>query len=190
MIDTVTARFGLTRMPFGRDLPPSRLHRHADCAEAAARIAWAVSGRTIGVITGEVGTGKTAAARAAVAGLDPAGHNVIYVGNPATGVRGILAAAVTALGGKPAERGRTLVLIIDEAHLLGHEQLEAVRLMTNHEMDSSTPFATILVGQPTLRHNIKLGVLAANVILSFRVGQRCDLRCPVVDSVADGTFAT
>jgi len=27
------------------------------------------------------------------------------------------------------------------------------------------------------------------VILSFRVSQCCDLECPVVDSVADGTFA-
>ena len=30
-------------MPFGRDLPPSRLHRHRDHAEAAARIAWAIT---------------------------------------------------------------------------------------------------------------------------------------------------
>jgi len=44
MIDAVIDRFGLTRMPFGRDLPPGRLHRHADCAEAAARITWAVAG--------------------------------------------------------------------------------------------------------------------------------------------------
>jgi type II secretory pathway predicted ATPase ExeA len=180
MIDPVIDRFGLTRMPFGRDLPPSRLHRHADLGEAAARIAWAVTGKTIGVITGEVGTGKTVAIRAAVAGLDPVAHTVIYTGNPATGVRGILACAVTALGAKPvngtaalaiqawnvlageaAERGRTPVLIIDEAHLLDHEQLESIRLLTNHDMDSSTPFATILVGQPTLRHSIKLGVLAA-----------------------------
>jgi hypothetical protein len=65
MIDTVVTRFGLARMPFGRDLPPSRLHRHAGCGEAAARIAWAVSDKTIGMITGEVGTGKTVAARAA-----------------------------------------------------------------------------------------------------------------------------
>ena len=42
MIDTVITRFGLARMPFGRDLPPSRLHRHHDCGEAAARITWAV----------------------------------------------------------------------------------------------------------------------------------------------------
>ena len=32
-------------------------------------------------------------------------------------------------------------------------------------------------------------VVAAIVILSFRVSQGCDLRCPVVDSVADGTLA-
>ena len=34
-------------------------------------------------------------------------------------------------------------------------------MMTIHDMDSSTPFATILVGQPTLQHSVKLGVLAA-----------------------------
>jgi hypothetical protein len=42
MIDVVTGQFGLTRMPFGRDLPPSRLHRHRDCAEAAWRPATSV----------------------------------------------------------------------------------------------------------------------------------------------------
>ena len=149
MIDAVVTRFGLARMPFGRDLPPSRLHRHRDCGEAAARIAWAVADKTICMVTGEVGTGKTVAIRAAVADLDPASHTVIYVGNPSTGVRGILAHVVTALGGKPvhgtaalavqawnvlageaAERGRTPVLVIDEAHLLDHDQLESIRLMT------------------------------------------------------------
>jgi type II secretory pathway predicted ATPase ExeA len=101
MIDAVVTRFGLARMPFGRDLPPSRLHRHHDCGEAAARIAWAVADKTICMVTGEVGTGKTVAIRCAVADLDPASHTVIYIGNPATGVRGILAHVVTALGGKP-----------------------------------------------------------------------------------------
>jgi len=31
--------------------------------------------------------------------------------------------------------------------------------------------------------------LMPHVILSFRVSQVCDLRCPVVDSVADGALA-
>jgi type II secretory pathway predicted ATPase ExeA len=33
------------------------------------------------------------------------------------------------------------VLILDEAHLLDHDQLEAVRMLTNHDMDSRCPFA-------------------------------------------------
>jgi type II secretory pathway predicted ATPase ExeA len=53
------------------------------------------------------------------------------------------------------------VLIIDEAHLLDHAQLESVRMLTNHDLDSRTPFATVMIGQPTLRRMIKLGVLAA-----------------------------
>ena len=105
--------------------------------------------KTLGVITGEVGVGKTVAARAALAAIDPTRHTVIYLGNPATGVRGIHHHIVTALGGRPAhgtaaltaqaydvlageaaERGRTPVLIIDEAHLLDHSQLESVRMLT------------------------------------------------------------
>ncbi len=69
--------------------------------------------------------------------------------------------AATALAAEHAERGRTPVVIFDEAHLLDNAQLEAVRMLTNHDMDSGAPFAALLVGQPTLRHRLRLGVLAA-----------------------------
>jgi type II secretory pathway predicted ATPase ExeA len=36
-----------------------------------------------------------------------------------------------------------------------------LRLLTNSEMDSHSPFACLLVGQPTLRRRIKLGTFAA-----------------------------
>ena len=172
--------YGFTRMPFGRDLAPGMLHRHAGHGEAAARITWAVSEKALGVITGEVGVGKTVAARAALAALDAARHITIYVGNPAVGTRGICHAIVTALGQAPrfhtamlipqagdalatehTERGRTPVLIIDEAHLLDATQLEGIRMLTNHDMDSASPFACLLIGQPTLRRRLKLGQLAA-----------------------------
>jgi type II secretory pathway predicted ATPase ExeA len=32
-------------------------------------------------------------------------------------------------------------VIIDEAHLLDNAQMETVRMLTNHDMDSGTPFA-------------------------------------------------
>jgi type II secretory pathway predicted ATPase ExeA len=59
--------------------------------EAAARITWTISEKTLGG-TGEVGTEKTAAARAELAAVDATRHTVIYVvcvANPALGVRGI-----------------------------------------------------------------------------------------------------
>lgn len=180
MIERLQGHWGFTRTPFGRDLAPGILHRHHAHGEAAARISWTISERALAVITGEVGVGKTVAARAALASIDPSRHIVIYLGNPAVGARGIHHAIVTALGGSPrfhhatlvpqaadalatehAERGRTPVLVIDEAHLLDHTQLEGVRMLTNHDMDSRSPFATLLIGQPTLRRKIKLGVLAA-----------------------------
>jgi type II secretory pathway predicted ATPase ExeA len=60
-----------------------------------------------------------------------------------------------------AERGRVPVLAIDEAQMLEPGQLEAVRMLTNHDLDSACPLACLLIGQPTLRRRIKLGILAA-----------------------------
>ncbi len=174
------AHYGFTRMPFGRDLPISALHRHRAHNEAVARIGWLIHTHGLGVLTGEVGAGKTAATRAATATLDPSRNTVVYLPNPAVGVRGIHNAIVTALGVTPrfhhatlvpqtadalaaetTERGRHVILIIDEAHLLDTTQLEAVRMITNADMDSASPLTCLLIGQPTLRRRLKLGDMAA-----------------------------
>jgi type II secretory pathway predicted ATPase ExeA len=49
----------------------------------------------------------------------------------------------------------------DEAHLLSPEQLEELRPLTNAEIDSASPFAPLLVGQPTLARQLRMGVFAA-----------------------------
>src|SRR5260370_2920632 len=48
----------------------------------------------------------------------------------------------------------------DEAHLLDPAQLEELRLLTNSEMDSASPFAAILAGQPTLSRQLRMGIFA------------------------------
>ena len=55
----------------------------------------------------------------------------------------------------------------DEAHLLEPAQLEELRLLTNAEMDSASPFAGILAGQPTLNRQLRMGMFAALVISSL-----------------------
>jgi len=180
MLEKIQSFFGFTRMPYGRDLAPGMLFHHTDHAQAAARIAYGIDTRGITVITGEVGVGKTVAARAAIGRAESARHHLIYIPDPTVGARGIYHHIVVALGGRPcfhnaalvpqardalaaehAERGRVPILLIDEGHLLCHDALEALRLLTNHELDTESPFATVLLGQPTLATKMRLGTLAA-----------------------------
>ena len=180
MIEKLQARYGFSRMPFGRNLAPGMLHRHASHNEAVARISWCISERAIGVITGEVGAGKTVSVRTVLASLDPSRHTVVYLPNPMIGIRGICEEILATFGQPPShlgsrlftqtskalmaereERGRTPVLVLDEGHLLAYEQLETIRMLTNTAMDQDSPLACLLVGQPTLRRTMKLAVLAA-----------------------------
>jgi type II secretory pathway predicted ATPase ExeA len=82
VIEKLKSTYGFTKTPFGRGLAPQMLHRHGTHAEAVARIDWCISERGLGVVTGEVGAGKTVAVRAALAGLDSSRNTVIYLGNP------------------------------------------------------------------------------------------------------------
>ncbi len=108
MIDKLQAHYGFTRMPFGRDLAPGMLHRHAAHNEAVARITWCIAERAIGVITGEVGAGKTASVRTVLGGLDASRHTIIYLPNPMIGVRGLHEMIVATFGGQPDRSGSRL----------------------------------------------------------------------------------
>jgi type II secretory pathway predicted ATPase ExeA len=186
-IDRLRAHWGFSRMPFGKDLAPAMLHGHRCHGEAVARISWCVAESAIGVVTGECGSGKTVAARAAVAGLDPSRHSVIYLGTPGVGTRGMYAAIVSALGGRPkfhcaslipqaqdllvaeaTERNKTVVVVCDESHLLDAEAVEGLRCLANIAMDSA-PLCMLLLGQPALRRRLRLGAFVA---LDQRVGLR------------------
>ena len=105
---------------------------------------------------------------------------MLYLGTPGVGLRGIYGLIITALGGTPrfhhaalipqaqellaaesAERGKQVVLIIDEAHLLDAESLEGIRCLSNMGMDQTAPFCLLLLGQPTLRRRLRQGPFTA-----------------------------
>ncbi|MHB2021964.1 MAG: ExeA family protein [Mycobacteriales bacterium] len=179
-LSRLNAYYGFTKTPFRRDLSPGQLHRYPGHAEAVARIRWLITENALGVLTGEIGAGKTVAVRAALADLDRSRHTVIYLSNPAVGARGIYSHIVASLGGIPrfhkaalipqacaalaaetAVKGRRVLLVCDEAHLLDADQLEELRLLSGADLDATAAFAGLLVGQPSLRRRIKLGAFAA-----------------------------
>jgi type II secretory pathway predicted ATPase ExeA len=174
------SHFGFTKLPFSKSIAAKDLLARDSHQEAVARVRFCIAESLLGVITGEVGVGKTVALRAAISQLDLAAHHVVYLANPAVGTRGLYSTIVRALGAMPRgfkaelvaqaqgllaaeehERRRRVVLIVDEAHLLSPDQLEELRLLTNANMDAESPLALLLVGQPTLARQLRMGVFAA-----------------------------
>jgi type II secretory pathway predicted ATPase ExeA len=194
MIDRMQQHYGFTVLPFTPAIPVTSLFGSAAHKEATARLRWLISAHGLGVITGEVGSGKTVAVRAAVSGLDPSRHTLIYLPNPQIGVRGLHSAVAAALGQVPRfhqstlipqveaalateadERKRHVILAVEESHLLTHDQLEAVRMLTNNDLDSRSPLTILLIGQPTLRRRLRVGDMAA---LDQRVQLRYHIPAP------------
>ncbi len=95
------AHFGLKRTPFGKSIPAKDLYARPAHQEAIARINFCVVENALGVVTGDVGAGKTVSVRAAVSALDPTRHQIIYISNPAFGTRGLYVTIVRALGDHP-----------------------------------------------------------------------------------------
>jgi type II secretory pathway predicted ATPase ExeA len=179
-LDVWAAHFGLSRTPFTKTIPATKLFERAAHGEAVARIHYCINEAALGVIVGDTGAGKTVAVRAAVAALDRTKYTLVYLANPSGGCRGLYVAIATALGATPRfhkaeainqaagllaaeehERHRRVVFVVDEAHLLSPEQLEELRLLSNAELDSASPFALILLGQPTLAARLRQGIFAA-----------------------------
>ena len=129
--------YGFQTLPFSQGLATSQLFPASGQAELKARLTYLVRERGIGLITGEIGSGKSTALRAFVESLDPTRYTVVYTANPLIGSSGIYRDVLSQLG-EPVpmfrqqmvlairrcfdvlsnERKRTPIVIIDEAHLL------------------------------------------------------------------------
>src|ERR1039458_10104416 len=96
-----SAHFGFTKTPFSKSVPADKLFGRTAHDEAVARIQYCIAESSLGVVTGEVGAGKSVAVRAAVAGLDRTRYSVVYLANPSGGCRGLYLAIPTALGATP-----------------------------------------------------------------------------------------
>ncbi len=167
--------YGFARAPFSKDLPAEQLFVTADHKELAARLVFLLREKGSGVITGEVGAGKSTALRHFVASLDPNRYWVIHLSNPTLGLTGLYRELLSALHHEPPfsrpklvarlrsafdelihTKHRFPVLLIDEAHLLPSTAFEPLRLLLSAEMDSQALGSLILIGHPELATTLRL----------------------------------
>jgi type II secretory pathway predicted ATPase ExeA len=117
------------------------------------------------LVTGEVGTGKSALCRMLIEDPPPA-LDLVFLPQPALARDELLGAICRDLGVTEAlptplealqralierhARGRRVAVLVDEAQALPDEALEQVRLLTNLEAGSGKLAAVALFGQPEL----------------------------------------
>lgn len=184
-----TQLYGLQTTPFTRTLNTDDILATASVKELHARLALTVRERGIALVTGEVGSGKSTAVRAFLAGLDPNRHTVLALTLPLTspsalyrqllmalnhpipfGATAQIAAVRAALADLIQTQRRTPVIVLDEAHLLGHNLIDPLRTLLSAQLDSQSLAALILIGQPELRRKLQLSTHAA---FAQRVTHRC-----------------
>jgi general secretion pathway protein A len=169
------AYFHLTSNPFELTPDPNCFVPTRRHDEALAALYYGVRRhKGLVVVTGEVGTGKTLLLRCLLRLLEQS-RDVAYAylfnstlspteflqytlsdfGFPASGRNKCellleLSRFLVARGAKQM----TTVLIVDEAHLLSHETLEEIRLLSNLETPTEKLLQIMLVGQPELNQKL------------------------------------
>jgi type II secretory pathway predicted ATPase ExeA len=169
--------FGLTHYPFEGSLLPDELFASSSLKEAGARLNHLIELRGIGLITGEVGSGKTTACRQLAASLHTGLYRLLYVTLSTGNVMDMYKSIARELG-LPIERNRSAayhalqaeitrlasearqqpILVIDEAHHLRSDVLEDLRLLTHFAMDADRRLCLLLVGLTELRRRLTMAV--------------------------------
>ncbi|NQZ93672.1 MAG: AAA family ATPase [Moritella sp.] len=162
------AHFGLTEVPFGLTPNTQFYHPLEPHFEALQVLTTALAaGEGFIKVTGEVGTGKTLICRKLLNELSD-NYVIAYLPNPYLTPNEIRAAIASELSIDASldqhqltealnhrlialsAEDKQVVLLIDEAQVLPHETLEALRLISNLETESKKLLQVVLFGQPEL----------------------------------------
>jgi type II secretory pathway predicted ATPase ExeA len=184
--------FGMQGVPFTREIDPKQCFVSLSHKEATARLEFTVQHRQVCLLTGDAGMGKTTVVRALLRQLDTVGYRYEYICDssltPKLFYREILDRFGISASSRPTELKRQYqsllldmyeqdkkisVIVLDEAHRFSETMLQEIRFLLNFREDSVSPLALILVGQPSLRTQLKVRHLDA-------IDQRIQMRYQVM----------
>jgi general secretion pathway protein A len=185
--------YGLSELPFELTANPRYLFLTGTQREALSILQYGLmSVRSLTLLVGDAGTGKTTLIQAALASDRCRNIRCVYLNNPmlsqadfvnllayrfelgpeAASSKAIL---LDRLETKLRERhagGETTALVVDEAQSLSTELLEEIRLLANMETPTEKLLPLVLAGQPELAGRLEQPGLRQ---LKQRVAIRCEL---------------
>ncbi|XOQ25467.1 MAG: AAA domain-containing protein [Mitsuokella multacida] len=181
--------FGMQHTPFTNHIPAKDLYMPESLQEVIGRLCYVAEHQLFGVLTGDVGVGKSTTIRRLKSTLPEEQFLILYLSDSQLTPRWFYNGLLQQLGSEPKfQRGDAklslhhqleyirearhirVITIVDEAHLLKKETLEEIRFMLNCHMDSQNPMALILVGQNELWDKLVKPAYAA-------IRQRIDIKC-------------
>jgi len=183
--------FGLSHTPFTNSIPVKELYLSPGLEETLGRLAYVAKNHLLCVVTADVGCGKTTAIRRFSETLNQEDYVIFYLSDSKLTPRWFYKGLLDQLGVEAKFyrgdakrqlhqqleiirlRGKRVVTIVDEAHLLDKEILEEIRFLLNYRMDSLNPMALVLVGQNELWEKLRLQRYAA-------IRQRIDFKCEMM----------
>ena len=161
--------YGMSRMPFVRNIPPEELYESGKMEEALGRLYYAADHQMFAVVTADPGCGKSTLIRRFNSSLPKDKYLLLYVSDSKLTPKWLYKSLLDQLGLEAGfyrgdakrllqkqieiirnKEHRKVVCILDEAHLLEKETLEEFRFLLNSNFDSESQMALILVGQTEL----------------------------------------
>jgi general secretion pathway protein A len=185
--------YGLRELPFELTPNPKFLYLTSRHREALSNLNYAfASGKSITLLVGEAGTGKTTLLRAALESEYGRRVRSFYLNNPVLTREDFIRTLAVRfqLGPGAAEskavfldalecaliqrrsQGQMTVLVVDEAQSLRDDLLEEIRLLANIETASEKLLVVVLAGQPEIAAKLNEPGLRQ---LKQRVALRCEI---------------
>lgn len=167
MKNNYTAFFGFKKAPFGTDIKSSDILKTPDLLEVENRFDYVVGLGAIGLITGDVGSGKSTALRYALSTLHPSEYRTLYITATSGSILEFYRQFVDALDIPVSSNSKAimtkvikkeiadwvrdkkmkLVLVIDEASLMRLEVFGELHTICQFDKDSKPWLPIILAGQ-------------------------------------------
>ncbi len=167
--------FGLNRDPFGLTPDPEFFYASQIHATTLEWVKYAIEQHELGLVIGEIGSGKTVISRLLVDSLDLEQHKICWIINPQMSPTAFLKEICSSLlNVEPKyfkrdvlkqittglvdlyQQGIHPVVIIDEAQSIPKKAIfDEIRLLTNFQTDTQNLLSVIMLGQPELAKRLK-----------------------------------
>jgi len=162
--------FQFTSQPFAERVSAAALWQDDRMQQGLARLRYLAEQATVALITGASGVGKSALLKRFLHELHGPRWQPVYLHLTHLSPSGLLKLLVTKLGevprcgkdrlfeqilSKALQSEGSLLVILDEAHLIDANALTDIRLLISSALDDAPPLKIVLAGQEPLRQTLR-----------------------------------